>query len=121
LQEHRGSDKKEAILVDRRPLMPTRHDRVVFEFFHATEQPEVLYGEVLIRNGEMILEVELPEEGPYHIRGERLDTFFQGRHEGQPGDVPVRAKWILLDDMYVGIWVEDGKEYMFKFCLPSGE
>ena len=36
-------------------------------------------------------------------------------------NVPARAKWILLDGLYIGIWIEQGKEYLFKIRLPDFE
>jgi hypothetical protein len=99
--------------------MPTKYVDVVFEFFHAAYQPEVHYGTVLLRDREMVLEVELPGSTPYHIQGALKGSYFQGREAARPGVSPVFAKWILLDDTYVGLWVEEGQDFMFKFELPD--
>ena len=58
---------------------------------------------------------------PWDIRGKANGTFFEGQHKQRPGDVPARAKWILLEDTYVGIWIEEGDEYMFRFRLLDSE
>jgi hypothetical protein len=73
---------------------------------------------VIVRDGEMVLEVECPGERCYSIRGRLIRDFFVGRHEDRLGDTPVDAKWIRLDDTYIGTWIEGGKDYLFKFQLP---
>jgi hypothetical protein len=68
----------------------------------------------------MVLEVECPgKERPYTIRGKAVRHYFQGRHEGLPDDVPVQAKWIRLDDIFIGTWVEAGRDYLFTFRIPD--
>jgi hypothetical protein len=92
-----------------------------FEFFHAVDPSEVLQGFVLFREGEMILDIPVPDDTPYDIRGKAKGEYFEGRHKERPGDYPAQAKWILLDDTYVGIWIEDRNEYLFKFRLATSE
>jgi hypothetical protein len=92
-----------------------------FEFVHATYGLNVLQGFVLCREDEMILDIEEPNNGRWNIRGKAKNGFFEGRHEGPSDDVQARAKWILLDDMYVGIWIEQGQEYLFKIRLRDSE
>jgi hypothetical protein len=101
--------------------MLKKYSGVEFEFLHANEKSEVLYGVVLIRENEMVLDIKTPGDTGYDIRGKSIGSFFEGRHKEQPGDIPVRAKWILLDDIYVGIWIESGHEYLFKFELADSE
>jgi hypothetical protein len=99
--------------------MPKKYANVEFEFLSPVEKAEVLHGDVIVRDGEMLLDIPCPDDTPYDIHGKATGSFFRGQHHGQPDDLPVRAKWILLDDTYVGIWIEDGYEFLFKFKLPK--
>jgi len=76
-------------------------------------------GTVIIRENEMVLEVELPGDEPYLIKGKTRDGFYEGDHEGMSGDIPVHAKWTRLDRIWIGTWLEDGYESLFTFRLPS--
>ena len=93
--------------------------RIEFEFLCATGKSQTLYGSVIVRNDEMLLDIESPGDRPYDVRGKDTGLFFRGNHVGRPGDSAVDAKWILLDDTYVGRWVEDGYEFFFHFQLPT--
>jgi hypothetical protein len=101
--------------------MTRKYKEVEFEFLSPTEEAELLRGEVLIRDSEMLLDMACPDDTPYDIRGRATGSFYQGQHKGRPGDVPVRAKWVLLDDTYVGIWIEGGYEFLFRFRLTDSE
>jgi hypothetical protein len=98
--------------------MVQRHSGVQFEFFSA-HGLESQRGAVIIREGEMVLEVECPDDRPYSIRGTVNREYFVGKHQDRPDDVPVEAKWIRLDDIYVGTWIEEGTDYLFTFRLPA--
>lgn len=67
----------------------------------------------------MVLEVECPGERPYTIPGKSVRNFFHGHHKGMPDDERVEAKWIRLDEIYIGTWLEQGIEYLFTFSLPD--
>jgi hypothetical protein len=70
----------------------------------------------------MVLEVECNGDpiDPYLICGKAERGFFHGRHKGKiPEDVTIDAKWTRLDDIYIGIWTEDGEDYFFKFRLSA--
>lgn len=99
----------------------TRNQPAEFEFVHATDGLTVRQGFVLCREDEMILDIEEPDNGRWNIRGTARNGFFQGRHEGPADDVQARAKWILLDDLYIGIWIEQGQEYLFRIRLRDFE
>ena len=99
--------------------MAQRYTDVQFEVVSLGGVPWSYRGTVIVRDGEMLLEVEVPDERPYVIRGKASGDFFQGRHEGLPDDPPVQAKWIRLDDIYIGTWLEEGIDYLFKFSLPT--
>jgi len=95
-----------------------RYEHIQFEFLCAGDADEA-NGTVLSRSQEMILEVDYPGELPYSIRGKMRGDFFSGRHEGEPTALRVTAKWIKLDDIFVGTWVEDGVDWLFTFRLPA--
>jgi hypothetical protein len=96
-----------------------RHTDVLFEFLSAAADPDELRGTVITRDHEMVLEVELPRDRPYLIKGRPRHGYFEGDHEGLPGNVPVHAKWTCLDDTRIGIWVEQGTDFLFTFRLAS--
>jgi transcriptional regulator with XRE-family HTH domain len=93
------------------------YTNVLFEFLCAGTKPRSLRGIVIIRDREMVLEVQLPGDRPYLIKGVVGDGFFEGDHEGLVDDIPVHAKWNRLDDLWIGTWHEDGIEYLFTFRL----
>ena len=96
---------------------------VEFEFLSLAKDVTVgpSRGAVILRDREMMLEIEYHGERPYNIRGNATGNFFSGRHEGIPGHIQVNAKWTRLDDIYIGTWVEEGREFVFKFRLPEEE
>lgn len=98
--------------------MVRRYSDVQFEFF-TVDGLESERGAVIIRDGEMMLEVECPGDRPYSIRGTVTRNFFVGQHQDRPDDVRVEAKWIRFDDIYIGTWIQEGTDYLFKFRLPS--
>ena len=98
--------------------MANTSNDVLFEFFGA-DGLEQARGKVIWRDGEMALEVDCPGDRPYSIRGIPHRDFLRGRHQDQPNDVAVEAKWVCLDDLYIGIWIEDRREYLFRFRLPD--
>jgi hypothetical protein len=97
-----------------------RYENIEFQFLSAAEPASYPRGTVVVRDAEMVLEVECPgDERPYTIHGKVHRGFFCGQHKGHPDDVPVAAKWIRLDDMFIGTWVEAGIDYAFTFRLPD--
>ena len=75
---------------------------------------------MLLRQGEMVIDIQdQPSAGPYLVNGKKVEYFFAGtdshRREVQ---VNVVARWALLGDVYVGIWIEEGEEYLFSFRIP---
>jgi hypothetical protein len=97
-----------------------RHDNVLFEFLSAGHKPEDSRGSVVIDRDRMVLEVECEGDRPYLIEGTRRDGFHAGRHAGPPGDSSTEARWASVGDLFVGQWIEDGDEWLFKFVLPGG-
>jgi hypothetical protein len=97
-----------------------RYPTVSFEFVSADDASSIQRGVVIVRDMEMVLEIECPGDRPYLIRGKACEGFYEGVHEGLAGDIPVHAKWTRLDDLWIGTWLEDGFDYLFTFRLtPS--
>jgi hypothetical protein len=66
----------------------------------------------------MVLESTDPDgDGPYLIVGKARHHWFEGRNTATGG--AVEAKWTLVDDTYVGTWLEDGYDYLFSFQIGS--
>ena len=100
--------------------MPSRYENVSFEFVSAGEKPSLSHGTVLVRDDAMVLEVELDGDRPYVIEGRPERHYFRGRHVGLTDDTPTEAKWTEVGGEYLGLWVEDGNDYLFRFRLPLG-
>jgi hypothetical protein len=97
-----------------------RHNDVDFHFLGAGEDPEDSYlpGTVIVRDGEMVLEIP-GGYGPYWISGKARETWFEGKNSYPQRTYETAAKWALVGGTYVGIWIEDGFEYLFSFELSS--
>lgn len=97
---------------------PSRHDEVRFRFLDPGEDCE-LHGTVLIREGEMVLDIP-GGCGPYLVKGKAREHWFEGMNSDPSGN-PVEAKWARLGELYVGVWIEssdDGTDdYFFSFRL----
>jgi hypothetical protein len=76
--------------------------------------------EVVVRNGEMVLEVVRGDDDHYLLVGRLAGGYYTAVESTPPEGVePVRAKWAVLGESCVGIWVEDGEELLFSFTLPN--
>ena len=96
------------------------YPEVEFLFWSAKEPLDSSSGSVAVRSTEMVLDVPLPGDRPYVIRGVRKEGYYyEGSHQGLPDDVPVLAKWTRLDDIWIGTWLEDNIEYVFQFQLTD--
>jgi hypothetical protein len=79
-----------------------------------------LTGVVLVRPGEMVLEIHQGRDGLYHLPGTLAGQVYNAREKGAPDrSDPVRARWTRLGAYYIGIWVESGYEALFRFKLPE--
>ena len=94
--------------------MATRYDDIFFEFVSADHDPGSLRGIVIDREGEMLLEIE-GDHGTYSVLGKRIGHYFAGR------DGDVTAQWTQLGAAFVGVWVENGEDWFFRFTLPEGK
>lgn len=76
---------------------------------------------VIRRGNEMVIDVnEYQQSGPYLIIGRQQGHFWAGTDAAEAfSEDEVIARWSLLGDVYVGIWIGDGEEYIFRFRLPK--
>ena len=87
---------------------------VWFSFVCAVDDPSKVPGEVVVRPGEMALDVDaFAYPTPYTITGKWQNGYYAGKaHER-----PVSAKWIELDGRFIGSWVEEGIDtYLPSVC-----
>src|SRR5437868_5158709 len=96
---------------------PIKHEGVRFHFLGAKEDSE-LVGTVLLRDGEMVLDIP-SSNGPYLLHGKSHGHRFEGTTIVPGKSNPVEARWADVGRMYVGIWIEEGYDYLFSFELPS--
>src|SRR5437763_4392273 len=94
-----------------------RHDDVRFHFLGAAEDSE-LPGTVLVRGGEMVLDIP-GGYGPYLIHGKPQGHHFEGVSSVRGKSNRVEARWADVGSVYVGVWIEDGYDFLFSFELPS--
>lgn len=99
---------------------PEKYTNVSILFLAPGEDALGVQAQVIERQGEMVISIPDQEcSGPYLVRGKRVEHFFAGvdslKHE-EPVDVV--ARWTLLGDVYAGIWIEEGVEYLFSFRVP---
>ncbi len=98
--------------------MTKRHEKVEIRFL-SSDDDIVLIGTVLLRDSNMVLDIQDPNgAGPYLIVGKHRNHFFEGTNSAHGAVQNVKAKWAELDGTYVGLWVENGYEYLFSFHLP---
>ena len=99
-------------------------ESVEFHFYRSTPKGNGRYemdaGSVRHEGSAMI--IEIPYEGgmPYVVVGRRQDWGgYEGRHEGEPDDGEIVAKWNTVGDRWVGIWIEEGDFNVFTFKTES--
>ena len=91
-----------------------KHDNVFFEFVSASMNPTDGRGTVIVREQEMVLDIE-SNGGHYLIVANDRTGFFVGSGDG------VKARWASLGAEFVGLWIEEGDEWFFRFHLPGTE
>ncbi len=89
--------------------------------FVSAEGGDEVRAEILLRHDEMVLDIPSSEEGGrYLVRGKAVNHFWAGVDEVKDDEpVDVVARWSQLGDVFVGIWIENGVEYLFSFRRPS--
>ncbi len=96
---------------------PKRYDGVVFRFYHPDDNV-LLNGSVIVRANKMVIDICDPDsESPYLIDGELHENFYSGTNSAVGGTSEVAAKWAKLGNIYVGLWIELGSDYLFSFEL----
>jgi hypothetical protein len=93
----------------------TRYKDVYFQFLGGDGNVD-LPGSVSLSDGEMTLIIP-GGDGPYLIEG-KGKYFFKGVNVDLNGG-QVEAEWSQLSEVFVGMWIEDGFEYLFSFRLRS--
>lgn len=98
--------------------MDGKYENIEIRFFHPDGE-EDLIGTVLVRadGDEMVIDTH----GDYHylLRGFLDGHCYQATNADPDAQSQVCATWTRLPDIYVGVWIEDGDEYMFSFRLPA--
>jgi hypothetical protein len=75
-------------------------------------------GTVVVRPSEMVLEIEDDRGGTYLLRGRLTGGTYNAIESNAPtGARPVRARWTRLGPYYVGIWLEQDADNLFRFRL----
>jgi hypothetical protein len=101
--------------------VPKLHKNVSVQFLSADDDPYEVQAELRLGEEEMVIDIPSDQPGgPYFIKGKLTEkAFYAGvdslKHEIR---VDVKARWALLGDTYIGIWIENGKESLFTFRLP---
>lgn len=99
---------------------PSLHYENVDFHFLGPEEDSYLQGTVHLRHKEMVLDIP-GGDGPYMIVGKPRESWFEGSNIVRDRDYDTEARWAFVGGTYVGLWIEDGYEYLFSFCLGSEE
>ena len=93
----------------------------VISFLSSQDRSLELAATVIERPSEMVIAIPRQPGAthPYNVRGRKVDHFYAGVDDLtdlEPTDVV--ARWALLGDIFVGIWIEDSTEYLISFRRP---
>jgi hypothetical protein len=94
-----------------------KHERV--EFWVVAEGGASHYsGTVVVRPTEMVLEIDDQRGGTYLLSGRLTGGTYNAIESNPPiGARPVRARWTRLGPYYVGTWLEEDADNLFRFRL----
>ncbi|MCE9552031.1 MAG: hypothetical protein K8T91_01460 [Planctomycetes bacterium] len=96
---------------------PPGRKPVLFRFL-GHMQDENLKGEVLVRDGAMVIDIPRGQgEGPYLIVGKACNHWFEGKNSAAGMQYNVDAKWTMVGETYVGTWFESDEDFLFSFEL----
>ena len=99
---------------------PTKYEHVEIQFLSVTEPPILEIGTVIDRGDEMVLDIPDYDGTPFYVvKGIRRGHHYCGAHSVFGDETRITATWTALDDRYVGVWVENGREWFFTFSLVS--
>lgn len=101
--------------------MPERFETLIR--FLSEEDALELEAVVLVREGEMVIEIAATDDNEHYlVVGALQGRHWRGTNRSALPDAPaVQARWAELGDDFVGIWREDGREYLFAFDRPAPE
>jgi len=94
---------------------------ISIQFLSVNDGPYEVRAEVRREEEKMVIDIPRGEPGgQYLIKGELRERYFFAGVDTLKIGIPVnvKARWALLGDTYVGIWIENGKDSLFKFRLP---
>jgi len=94
------------------------YDSVMFHFFGGGENEQDLEGNVILRPDGMVLEIA-GGDGPYLLVGKFTNPLFKAANSHQNRISEVDTTWSWLDSLFVGVWFEDNREFLFKFKLGA--
>jgi len=100
--------------------MTGRRQEVSIQFFPPDDLPYSVQAQVIRREREMIIDIpDQASSDPCFVRGLQNKCLFLAGVDSlkHAEHVNVIARWALLGDVYVGIWIEAGFEYLFSFRL----
>ena len=100
---------------------PTKYEHVEIQFLSVTEAgARVVKIERIDRGDEMVLDTPDYDGTPFYVaKGIRRGHHYRGAHSVFGDETRITATWTALDDRYVGVWVENGREWFFTFSLVS--
>jgi hypothetical protein len=81
---------------------------VYFHFVSGSYAPMTGRGTVVDREDEMVLDVS-SEGATYLVTGQRHGSYFVGSGDG------ITARWSNIGKDYIGVWIEEGDEWFFRF------
>ncbi len=76
--------------------------------------------DVLVRESDMVIDIAASDDNEHYlVVGELVGQHWRGtNHSKAPDARPVEARWAAVGNDFVGIWREDGVEYLFSFERP---
>lgn len=91
--------------------------------FLSDEDDLELEAVVLVRDREMVIEIFATDDNAHYlVVGVLHGQHWRGTNRSAHPDAPsVHARWADLGDDFVGIWREDGLEYLFTFERPTAD
>ena len=94
-----------------------KYENILIRFSH-NEYYEDIRATIYLRTNEMIIEME--HEGWHYTIVGRLDgNVYRGKNERSGSTAIVNAKWVQLDSLFLGIWMQDGVPYNIMFKLAK--
>jgi hypothetical protein len=105
-------------------LVPSIHE-VRIAFLSADSEAFELRAAVRIEESGMVIDIpeQTNETGiyspAYFVRGElEAKCYYAGKNTSpHPGTAKAICRWARLGDVYVGLWREDGSEFLIRFQL----